>query len=55
MQRMRVQEVLLKIIIHLKQSITITEGEIQELENEILDCKKFKFRWYAKAKRICNF
>lgn len=35
---MKVQEVL-ENYNSLKASITITEGEIQELENEILDCK----------------
>lgn len=46
---MRVQEVL-ENYNSLKASITITEGEIQELENEILDCKSSNLDGMPKPK-----
>ncbi|MBQ9657642.1 MAG: hypothetical protein IJV31_12910 [Clostridia bacterium] len=46
---MKVQEVL-ENYNSLKASITITEGEIQELENEVLDCKSSKLDGMPKAK-----
>lgn len=46
---MKVQEVL-ENYNSLKASITITEGEIQELENEILDCKSANIDGMPKAK-----
>ena len=46
---MKVQEVL-ENYISLKASITITEGEIQELENEILDCKSSNLDGMPKPK-----
>lgn len=46
---MKVQEVL-ENYNSLKASITITEGEIQELENEILDCKSSNLDGMPKPK-----
>ncbi len=46
---MKVQEVL-ENYNSLKASITIVEGEIQELENEILDCKSSNLDGMPKAK-----
>lgn len=46
---MKVQEVL-ENYNSLKVSITITEGEIQELENEVLDCKSSNLDGMPKAK-----
>lgn len=46
---MKVQEVL-ENYNSLKSSITIVEGEIQELENEILDCKSSNLDGMPKAK-----
>lgn len=46
---MKVQEVL-ENYNSLKASITITEGEIQELENEILDCKSSNLDGMPKLK-----
>lgn len=46
---MKVQEVL-ENYNSLKASITITEGEIQDLENEILDCKSSNLDGMPKAK-----
>lgn len=46
---MKVQEVL-ENYNSLKASITITEGEIQELENEILDCKSLNLDGMPKPK-----
>lgn len=46
---MKVQEVL-ENYNSLKASITITEGEIQELENEILDCKSANLDGMPKPK-----
>ena len=46
---MNVQEVL-ENYNSLKASITITEGEIQELENEILDCKSSNLDGMPKPK-----
>lgn len=46
---MRVQEVF-ENYNSLKASITITEGEIQELENEILDCKSSNLDGMPKPK-----
>lgn len=46
---MNVQEVL-KNYNSLKASITIIEGEIQELENEVLDCKSSNIDGMPKAK-----
>ena len=46
---MKVQEVL-ENYNSLKASITIVEGEIQELENEILDCKSSNLDGIPKAK-----
>lgn len=46
---MKVQEVL-ENYNSLKASITIVEGEIQELENEVLDCKSSNLDGMPKAK-----
>ncbi len=46
---MKVQEVLESYNL-LKASISIAEGEIQELENEILDCKSSNLDGMPKAK-----
>lgn len=46
---MKVQEVL-ENYNSLKASITIIEGEIQELENEVLDCKSSNLDGMPKAK-----
>lgn len=46
---MKVQEVL-ENYNSLKASITIVEGEVQELENEILDCKSSNLDGMPKAK-----
>lgn len=46
---MKVQEVL-ENYNSLKASISITEGEIQELENDILDCKSSNLDGMPKAK-----
>ncbi len=46
---MKVQEVL-ENYNSLKASITIAEGEIQELENEVLDCKSSSLDGMPKAK-----
>lgn len=46
---MKVQEIL-ENYNSLKASITITEGEIQELENEILDCKSSNLDGMPKPK-----
>lgn len=50
---MKVQEVL-ENYNSLKASITIVEGEIQELENEILDCKSSNLDGMPKAKSFTS-